>query len=119
MINLKYIFHPSSCGYYCLKKVLNKTKIKRNGYMSLYEIKEELIKNYYYCFCCRVKGLVNVKSECFTLINTKTNFHYVIVKRITDKYVYLYYPLFLINRRVKKDKFIRKWSKICLFYRKI
>lgn len=119
MLNFKYLFHPSSCGYYCLKKVIKKVDFKRKGYMSLYEIKEELMKNNYYCFCCRVKRLGDVKGECFTLINNKTNLHYVIIKRINCKFVYFYDPLFLINRRVKKDKFIKKWSRICLFYTKI
>lgn len=119
MINLSYLFHPSSCGYYCLKKIVKKGRFKRGGYMSLYEIKCELIKNNYYCFCCRVKDLDNVKGECFTLLNTKTNFHYVIIKRINNHFVYFYDPLFLGVRRIKKDKFIRKWSKICLFYKKI
>lgn len=119
MINFRYLFHPSSCGYYCLKKVIKKRKIKRKSYMSLYEIKEELIKNNYYCFCYRVGNIESVKEECFTLLNTKTNFHYVIIKRVYDKFVYLYDPLFLTNRRIKKDRFIRKWSKICLFYKKI
>ena len=119
MVNLNYLFHPSSCGYYCLKKIIKKGDFKRKGFMNLYEIKEELIKNNFYCFCCRVKRLENIKEECFTLVSTKTNFHYVIIKRINDKFVYFYDPLFLVDRKVKKDKFIRKWSKICLFYKKI
>lgn len=119
MINLSYLFHPSSCGYYCLRKIIKKANIKRCAYMSLYEIKEELLKNNYYCFCCRVRELGAFKGSCITLLNTKTNFHYVIIERVNDMFVYFYDPLFLINRRVKKDKFIKKWSKICLFYRKI
>ena len=119
MFNISYLLHPSCCGYYCLKRIIKKVKIKRIGYASLYEIKEELTKNNYYCFCCRVKGLESVKRECFTLLNTKTNFHYVILKKVDDKFVYIYDPLFLFDRKMKKDKILKKWSKICLFYVKI
>lgn len=119
MVNVKYIFHPSSCGYYCLKRVLGEKKIKRKKHMSLYELKENFLKNNWYCVCCRVDGLDSVNRECITLLSTKTNYHYVIIKKINGKFVYLYDPLFLFVRRVRKDKFMKKWSKICLFYIKI
>jgi len=119
MINIGYVFHPSSCGYYCLRYIIKRCKIKRIGYMSLYDLKEVLLRYNYYCFCCRVKELNNIKSECISMINIKNSYHYVVVKCVNDKYVWFYDPLFLFIRKVKKEKFIRKWSKICLFFRKI
>ena len=119
MINLRYVIHPASCGYFCLKHIICSRKFKRIGYMSLYDMKDVFTRNNYYCFCCRMKDLNNVKRECVTLINIKNSCHYVVIKRISEKFVYVYDPLFLFERKLKKDKFMKKWSKICLFYRKI
>ena len=118
MINLRYLLHPSSCGCFCLRYIMKK-RIKINGYMSLFEMKEEFVRNNYYCFCCRVKSLENIKCLCITLMKMKNSFHYVIIINVDERFVYVYDPLFLFVRKVKKDKFMTKWSKICLFYRKI
>ena len=67
----------------------------------------------------KVKSLENVKRECVTLMFTKTNFHYIVIKQVTCSHVYFYDPLFLFVRKMKKDRFLKKWSKICLFYIKI
>lgn len=119
MINLNYVFHFSSCGYYCLKHVIGKCKIKRVGYMSLFDMKEILMKYNYYCYCVKVRDMSFIKGCCITLIKVKNNFHYVVVKKIEKGYVYVYDPLFLFINKIKIDKFINKWSKICLFYKKI
>ena len=119
MINFSYLFRPSTCGYYCLRHITKKIKFINKKYMSLYEMKDALLKFNIYCFCCRVKSLENVKRECVTLMFTKTNFHYIVIKQVTCSHVYFYDPLFLLVRKMKKDRFLKKWSKICLFYIKI
>ena len=119
MINLGYVFHSSSCGYFCLRHVLKGYKVKRLGYMSLFDLKEVFMKHNYYCYCCKVMDLSNIKRECITLISVKNSFHYIVIKSVCNNYVYVYDPLFLFVRRVKREKFIKRWRRICLFYRKI
>jgi len=119
MINLRYVLHFSSCGYFCLKHIEKKGNFKRKGYMSLYEMKEQLVKHNYYCMCVRVKGFDGIKGKCVTLLNLKNSFHFVVIEKVEDDFIYFYDPLFLFVRKVKKSKFYKKWSKICLFYKKI
>lgn len=119
MINFRYLFHPSSCGYFCLKYIIGRVKEKRKGYLSLFELKEILIKYNYCCYCFRVKKIENIKNNCITLINVKNSFHYIVIRKIDKKFVYFYDPLFLFVRKVKKISFVKKWSRICLFYVKI
>ena len=119
MINLSYVLHFSCCGYFCLKHIEKKGVFKRKGYISLHEVKEELVKNNYYCMCIRVKSLEGVIGKCITLLNYKNSFHYVVIECVSDKHVYFYDPLFSFVRKMGKARFYAKWSKICLFYKKI
>lgn len=119
MINLNYVFHFNCCGYYCLKYILKKEKINRVSYMSLYDLKCVLNKYDYSCYCFKVWCLDQVKKECITLVKNKNSYHYVVIIEVKEKYVLVYDPLFLLLRKIKKDKFSEKWSKICLFYKRI
>lgn len=119
MINLRYVLHFSCCGYFCLKHIKQKGNFKRKSYISLYEMKEELVKHNYYCMCVIVKGFESIKDKCVTLLNLNNSFHYVVIEKVVGDYVYFYDPLFLFVRKVRKSRFYRKWSKICLFYKKI
>ena len=119
MINLNYVFHPWCCAYFCLKRIIGKEKVRKINYMSLYEVKEELIKFDFYCMCFRVNSIDDIKCECITLVKNKNSLHYVIVTNVKENHVYIYNPLFLFVKKVRKSKFIKKWSKICLFYKKI
>ena len=87
--------------------------------MSLYEIKKELVKQNYSCLCFKIKDVNNIKNCCVTLMNVKERYHYVIIKKVENECIFIYDPLFLCTRRVKINKFIKKWSGICLFYKKI
>lgn len=119
MINVKYLFHFNSCGYYCLKHISKNIKIKRKGYMSLFELKKILCDYNYSCLCFKVDDLKYIKDKCITLVKKKNSYHYIIICKIFNNFVYVYDPLFLFVRKIKKDKFIKWWSGICLSYVKI
>jgi ABC-type bacteriocin/lantibiotic exporter with double-glycine peptidase domain len=119
MFNLRFIFSPGSCGFFCLRYILKK-KIVRERYISLFAIKEILFDNGYYCDCLKVKYVLDVKSCCLTLINCKKgSMHYIVIKAIRKGKVYYYDPLFLGLRKKKVEDFAKKWSGICLFYTKV
>ena len=119
MINLMFVFMPGSCGYFCLKHILNK-RIDRSFYMSMYSIKEELVKYGYYCVGLKIKNISDIRRECLTLIKSgKKSYHYIVIKRVTNKFVFYYDPLFVNFRKKKIEKFVDKWSSICLFYTKV
>ena len=119
MINLLFVLMPGSCGYFCLKYII-KEKIDRDFYMSMYRIKEELIKYGYYCVGLKIKNIYEVRKECLSLIKSgKKSYHYIIIKKVTDKFVFYYDPLFVNIRKQKIEKFVGKWSNICLFYTKV
>lgn len=120
MYNIKYLFNPSCCGYYCLKYILKRKKVRKIKFMSIYEISEVLKKNNYYCMCVRVNEVKNMLCECLTLLKKRENvYHYIIVKSIKKGFVYIYDPLYLCVRKMKISKFKKIWSGICLFYTKI
>ena len=113
MFNFSYILHFSSCGYYCLKHINKRINVKRKGYMSLFEIKEVFLSNNYYCYCLKIDGLEGVKQVFITLVKYKSSMHYIVVKKYNNNYVWIYDPLFLFVRRVKRRRFVEKWTKIC------
>ncbi len=117
MINIKYLFHPSACGYFCLKYILKRVKVKDKKYMSLYDIGKILNENNYNYKAYKIRNIKSIKNECITLIKVnKLSYHYVIIKRISDSYVYYYDPLFLFIRKKKIKKFENIWFNVCLFY---
>ena len=119
VFNLRFIFNPGSCGYFCLKYILKK-KIVKQSYISLCKMKEVISSNGYYCSCLRLKNVTDIKTGCLSLIETKNNGkHYIVVKMIKKGKIYYYDPLFLLVRKKKIEYFIRKWSGICLFYTKV
>jgi len=88
--------------------------------MNLYKIKEILMDNGYYCTCLYVNEVNCIFDECVSLIKgNKKDMHYVVVKKISSKYVYFYDPLFVQIRIMKIDKFRERWSNICLVYTKV
>lgn len=120
MINLNYVFRPGYCGYYCLKYILGKVKCRKKNYLSLYDFKDILIGNGYGCICVRINKLDDVLFECVSLVKVnKVSYHYIVLKKKDNKYVYFYDPLFLFIRKMKIGEFYKKWSKICLFYTKV
>lgn len=120
MINLGYLFSFGKCGCYCLKYVFKKTISCKKRNMSLCEMSLLLKENGYDCFCCRVNEICDIFLECISLVKVnKSKLHYVVLKKIVGKYIYYYDPLFLFVRKKKIDVFVRKWSKICLFYTKV
>ena len=44
--------------------------------------------------------------------------HYVVVERVDENNVYYYDPLFINKRKVKKEKFLQRWSGYCCFFNK-
>lgn len=117
MININYLLHPSTCGYFCLKFILKKVKVINKRYMSLYEIGKILNANNYKYKAYKIKDIESIKDKCITLIKVnRISYHYVVVIRISDKYVYYYDPMFLFVRKKKIKKFISRWFNICLFY---
>lgn len=120
MINLGYILRFGSCGGYCLKYICKRRKYLKYRYLSLYSVSEFLVKEGYCCSCVRVNSVKDILFECVTLIRVnEISYHYIILKRISDKYVYYYDPLFLFEKKCKINKFINKWAKVCLFYTKV
>lgn len=119
MFNLNFIFSPGSCGYFCLKYITH-TKIKKEAYMNLWEMKEYLTQYNYYCTCLKLSNLSDVTRECLTLIENKNGGkHYVVIKYISKNRVVYYDPLFLFVRKKKTSNFSKIWSGICLFYTKV
>ena len=116
MFNFHFLLNPGSCGYFCLRFVLRKN-IKKEFYLSLFEVKEILNRHSYYCYCVKIEKLSDVKNKCFTLIfNSKKEFHYVVIVKVDSDYVYYYDPLFVFVRKQRIEEFIKRWSNICLFY---
>ena len=119
LVNLRFIFNPGSCGYFCLRYILKK-QIKKESYMSLWRVKEILSNDNYYCSCLRLETIYDLKRECLTLINTGGNSkHYVVIKKVAKNKIWYYDPLFLFLRKKKIGRFVKKWSNICLFYTKV
>ncbi len=116
MINFRYVLHPTWCGYFCLKKIIKNVKVKKKSYMSLDEVCKILRMYNYSCVCLRVTELELVNKECLSLVKKKNSYHYVIIKKVDDNYVYVYDPLWFFVRRKKKKSFLKKWSGICVFY---
>lgn len=117
MINVNYLLHPSTCGYFCLKFILKKVKVIDKKYMSLYNIGKILNDNNYEYKAYKIKDIKSINNKCITLIKVnKISCHYVVILKISDKYVYYYDPLFLFVRKKKIKKFVSIWINICLFY---
>ena len=119
MINLLFVFYPGSCGYFCLKHILKNT-INKDSYINLLQMKNILNNKGYFCSCYKNFNLNDIKNECITLIKCgKDSWHYVIIKKIVGNFIYLYDPLFIGLRKKKVAKFVKIWSRVCLFYTKV
>ena len=118
LFNLRFIFSPGSCGWFCLRFIL-KRKMKKNSYFNLLEMKKVLSENNYYCVCVKVDELNDVFGECLTLIKNKEGLHYVVLKKTKNGYVFFYDPLFIGIRKKKVSWFVSRWSNFCLIYTKV
>lgn len=119
MINLRFIFSIGSCGFFCLRKIVKK-RIKIERYISLDRIKTILNDNGYSCYCVRVNDINMIENECLSVIKNKDNsFHYVVIKGIVNNKICYYDPLFVNLRKVRISSFLKKWTNICLLYKKI
>lgn len=119
MLNLKFILSPGSCGYFCLRYITRK-KVSKDCYMSIYKIKEILNNHGYYCSCLKIYRIDDVYSECLTLIKSgKRENHFIVIKKIDNKFVYFYDPLYIGVRKKRKENFVKKWLRICLIYTKV
>ena len=87
--------------------------------MNLYNIKKILNENGYYCVCLKIYNIKDVYCECLTLIKTSKNNHFVVIKKINENYVFFYDPLYVVIRKWKKERFIKRWVNICLIYTKV
>ena len=84
--------------------------------MSLGLVARVLEEYYQRVECYEVGDISLVKERCITLLNVgKNKKHYVVVERISDDYVYYYDPFYFGTRKLKKEKFIVKWSGYCCF----
>lgn len=120
MINLGYLFNFGSCGYYCLKHIIGKFEGVNKKYMSLYEVSEVLIKHNYSCVSVRINSVKDILFDCITLMKVNNvSYHYIVLKKMKNNYIYYYDPLFLFSKRIKVAKFEKKWSKVCLLYTKV
>lgn len=120
MINFGYLLRKGSCGYYCLKHILKRVKCCEKRYLSLYKISEILKNNSYGCVSVRLNNVDDILFECLTLLKVNSiSYHYVVLKRIKGKNIYYYDPLFLFVRKMKVNKFEKRWGKVCLFYTKV
>ena len=58
-----------------------------------------------------------INTRCVSLVKLGENkYHYIVIESIKNEIVYYYDPIFLFIRRVKKKKFIKKWSKMVCIY---
>ena len=119
VFNLRFLLSPGSCGWFCIRYITKK-RIRMDFYLSLYAVKEKLMKLGYYCSCVKIIDIRFVKEECLTLVKRgKSGLHYIVVKKICGDYIYYYDPLFVFVVKRKLDVFLRNWSNVCLLYKKI
>ena len=118
LFNVRFIFSPGSCGWFCLRFILKK-KVEKKCYLSLLEMKKILNKNNYCCVCIKIFELKDVFCECLTLIKNKKDYHYVVLKKVEKGYVFFYDPLFISLRKKKASWFAPKWCNFCLIYTKV
>ena len=85
--------------------------------MSLYDIKEKLSENGYYCSCLKICNIFDIELECISLIkSSKDSLHVIVIIRVEGKYIYYYDPLYVFVKKELVDNFLLKWSHICLLY---
>ena len=114
------------CGHFCINYTLKKDGIKKTikyekQFMSLDLVNQVLNHYYYKVNCYRVYHFENLSNlgRFITLVKIKNNrYHYVVVEKIKNGIVYYYDPLFVLIRKEKIDKFIKKWSHYCCLYQK-
>lgn len=126
MLNLYYLCRYLECGHFCIKYVLKKDHIKSNvsynGQLMSLGLVSRVLKEYYQNVnCYKVDNLEIIKSfsRCITLIKVRKKFfHYVVIEKIDNDFVFYYDPAFLFLKKVKIDKFYKKWSNYCCIFRK-
>lgn len=124
MVNIRYLFHIFECGHFCVKRVLKMDRIKLNvsynrQMMSLGLISRVLKEYYQAVECYHVSDIIQVKQKCITLLNFgQSKFHYVVIEKIRHSHVYYYDPFFVLKRKVKINKFVKKWTGYCCFFSK-
>lgn len=125
MINLWYVINFLQCGHFCVKYVLkkngeNKSLVYEKNMMSLGLIRRILKEYYKECECYLVGDLNDIKDEknVITLIKVRNKFlHYIVILNVNERNVFFYDPLFLNKRKMKVEKFEKKWSKYCCIYK--
>ena len=124
MINLLYIFRFLECGHFCIRYILRKEKVKKKveyhkQMMSMGLVKRVLSEYFSFVECYVAKSLEDLKKcgRFITMINLRKNkLHYVVIEKVENDYVYYYDPIFIFLRKLKKDKFNKKWCKYCCIY---
>ena len=126
MINLLYIFKMFECGHFCIKYILRKDKIRGDweyskSFMTLSLICKVMSKYYEKVECYKIEDLDYLidKSRCISLLDFgKNRYHYIVIEKVNLRHVYYYDPMFLLLKKVKKDRFLKRWSHYCCFYQK-
>lgn len=86
--------------------------------MSLYEISQILEHAFFSTrsFKCDNINYLNHNQKYISLVKVKDFFHYIVILKHDEKYVYYYDPLYINKRKKDKKVFLNKWSYICLEY---
>ena len=121
-MNLYYLVNFLECGHFCIKYVLKKEKKKKTctynkSMMNLLLIQNVLKEYFSYVVWYKKINIDEIKFRCVSLIKVREKYyHYIVIERVNNEYVFYYDPLFLFIRRVKKEKFIKKWTNIACLY---
>ena len=116
MINFYYLINFLECGHFCVNYILKKDKIKPNctynkSMMSLRLIKDVLCEYYENVIWYKNVNIDEINSSCLSLIKIRNKYyHYIVIERVKQDFVYYYDPLFLFVRKKRKSKFNKKWS---------
>lgn len=125
-MNIWYFFKIFECGHFCINYMLKKDKIKNTldynkQFMSLGLVCRVLKEYYNEVNCYHVDNVFKLmnKKRFITLITiNKHAYHYVVVENIENNKIYYYDPAFLFIRKVRIEKFVKRWSGYCCFVKK-
>ena len=123
MINFRYVINFLECGHFCLKYVLKKEKKKvvccyKRAMMDLRLIREVLNEYFGKAVWYKNVNIDKINSRCFSLIKVgNRGYHYIVIERVKNGYVYYYDPLFVFLRKKRIDKFSKKWTNMVCLYR--
>lgn len=116
MINVYYLINFLECGHFCIRYFLKKDNKKNVVFYSKQMMSLRLVRNVFKEYYKEVIWYKNasidgINRRVVSLIKVgKKFFHYIVIERVDDRYVYYYDPLFLFVRKKKKEKFVKNWS---------